>query len=251
VAVIYTVPVLLRTLVAQTAPATAGLQLATIRVTGAALTPDLQQAAERRYGKIVVAEYAMTEAHAIIGAASGSTPLGSIGTPFLGTDVRLLDDAGRDLPADAVDTVGELVIRSPNVMFGYYEDAAATAAVLRDGWLHTGDLARRDAAGFYYLVGRSDLRLNVAGVKFAPEEVEAVLSQHPAVREVVVVARPDAARGEVACAIIVPADGALPDVEELRRFCRERLAGPKVPRQFAFRESLPHSPLGKVLRAQL
>jgi long-chain acyl-CoA synthetase len=151
-----------------------------------------------------------------------------------------------------VSVIGELVIRSPNVMVGYHGDAAATAAVLRDGWLYTGDLAQRDAAGFYYLVGRRNMRLNVGGFKFPPEEVEAVLLQHPSVREAVVVARPDAARGEVACAIIVPVDhSAPPEVEELRRFCRERLASPKVPRSFEFRDSLPYSPLGKVMRTQL
>jgi len=248
---VYSVPALLRTLVAQTLPAPAGLQLTIIRVTGSALAPELQRAATERYGTAVVAEYGTTEARAIMGAVGGMTPPGSIGVPFPGTEARLLDDAGQLLPTGAVDVVGELIIRSPNVMVGYHGDAAATAAVLRDGWLHTGDLARRDAAGFYYLAGRRSERLNVGGFKFAPEEVEAVLLQHPSVREAVVVARPDAARGEVAWAIIVPVAHPPPEVEELRRFCRERLASPKVPRGFEFRDSLPHSPLGKVLRTQL
>ncbi|HEY8601316.1 MAG TPA: AMP-binding protein [Thermomicrobiales bacterium] len=251
VTVVYSVPALLRTLVAQPVPPPNGLQLTMIRITGAALSPDLQRAAAERYGTAVVAEYGATEARAIMGAVGGMTPPGSIGIPFPGTEVRLLDEDGQLIPTDAVNVSGELIVRSPNVMLGYHGDAAATAAVLRDGWLHTGDLAQRDAAGFYYLVGRRSERLNVGGFKFAPEEVEAVLAQHPSVREAVVVARPDAARGEVACAIIVPVDHPPPDVEELRRFCRERLANPKVPRRFEFRDSLPHSPLGKVLRTQL
>lgn len=252
VTTVYSVPALLRTLVAQTLPAPAGLQLTILRITSAALAPDLKEAATRRYGATVVTEYAMTEAHVIMGAVGGMIPPGSIGVPFPGTEVRLLDEGGQPIPTDAVNVIGELVIRSPNVMVGYHGDAAATAAVLRDGWLYTGDLAQRDAAGFYYLVGRRNVRLNVGGFKFSPEEVEAVLLQHPSVREAVVVARPDAARGEVACAIIVPVDhSAPPEVEELRRFCRERLASPKVPRSFEFRDSLPYSPLGKVMRTQL
>lgn len=251
VTVVYSVPALLRPLVAQTLPAPIGLRLTMMRFTGSALAANLQHAAQQRYGATVAAEYAMTEAHAIMGATSGMTPPGSIGKPFPGTDVRLLDDDGRTVPADAIEVIGELIIRSPNVMLEYYGDPVATAVALRDGWLHTGDLARRDADGFYSLIGRRNMRLNVAGFKFAPEEVEAVLLQHPSVSEVVIVARPDLARGEVACAIIVPADQAAPNVDELRRFCRERLAGPKIPRSFEFRESLPYSPLGKVLRAQL
>jgi long-chain acyl-CoA synthetase len=190
----------------------------------------------------------LTEGGAIMGSITEETPIGSIGRPFSGTEVRLLGEGGE---AVSEGEIGELVVRSPNVMLGYHDDAEATAAILRDGWLHTGDLAWRDEAGFYYLVGRRNLRINVGGFKFAPEEVEAVLLQHPGVREAVVVARPDAVRGEVACAIIVLVDDPPPDDEELRSFCRAHLAGYKVPRRFEFRDTLPRSALGKVLRRQL
>lgn len=153
------------------------------------------------------------------GSITEETPIGSIGRPFSGTEVRLLGEGGE---AVSEGEIGELVVRSPNVMLGYHDDAEATAAILRDGWLHTGDLARRDEVGFYYLVGRRNLRINVGGFKFAPEEFEAVLLQHSGVREAVVVARPDAARGEVACAIIVSVGDPPPDDEELRSFCVAR-----------------------------
>jgi acyl-CoA synthetase (AMP-forming)/AMP-acid ligase II len=145
---------------------------------------------------------------------------------------------------------GELLIRSPGLTLGYLHNPGATADALRDGWLWTGDLARRDAEGFYYLEGRRALRINVGGLKVAPEEVEAVLAQHPAVREVVALAMPDAARGEVVRVVIVP-EGPPPSVSTLRRYCRERLAGYKVPRRWEFRDELPRSSLGKVLRHNL
>jgi len=162
-------------------------------------------------------------------------------------EARLLDDAGEPV---AEGEVGELVVRTPGLMLGYLEDREATSRAIRDGWLHTGDLARRDAAGFYTLVGRRSLAINVGGHKVFPDEVEAVLLGHPGVREVVVVAAPDVARGEVVHAIVVPADPA-PTAAALQRFCRARLAAHKVPRRIEFRGSLPRSPLGKVLRHRL
>jgi long-chain acyl-CoA synthetase len=147
--------------------------------------------------------------------------------------------------------LGELIVRSPGLMLGYLGDPEATAEALRDGWLHTGDNARRDADGCYHLAGRRGLLINVAGHKVSPEEVEAILEEHHGVREAVVVPQPDARRGEVVKAIVVPEGAALTE-QELRRFCRARLAGYKVPRSVEFRrEPLPRSALGKVLRQRL
>ncbi|MFN8511819.1 MAG: AMP-binding protein [Chloroflexia bacterium] len=176
------------------------------------------------------------------------TPPGSVGKPNPGVEVRLLDDAGNEV---AEGTTAEMVVRSPSMMLGYLDDPEATAAILRDGWLYTGDLAHRDAAGFYYIEGRRGLQINVGGSKVAPEEVEAVLLQHPGVREAVAVPQPDRSRGEVVRAIVVP-EGDAPDAQALRRFCRARLAGYKVPRSIEFRsEPLPRSALGKVIRQRL
>ncbi|MFN8513288.1 MAG: AMP-binding protein [Chloroflexia bacterium] len=158
-----------------------------------------------------------------------------------------MDDQGEDVPPGAT---GELLVRSPGLMLGYLGDPRATAEVLRDGWYHTGDLARRDEAGYYWLEGRRSLRISVGGYKVAPEEVESVLLQHPAVREAVVLAAPDRLRGEVVRAVIVP-DGQPPTPSELRRFCAAHLARYKIPRRIEFRDDLPRSPLGKVLRNRL
>ncbi|MFN8511818.1 MAG: AMP-binding protein [Chloroflexia bacterium] len=172
----------------------------------------------------------------------------SVGKPGGWIEVRIVDGAGQSVPEGAV---GELIVRSPGLMLGYLDDPEANAITLRDGWYHTGDNARRDAQGYYYLLGRRGIQINVGGQKVAPEEVEAVLLLHPGVREAVVVPQPDVLRGEVVRAIVVP-EGAAPGMQELRRFCRAQLAGYKVPRAIEFRsEPLPRSALGKVLRQQL
>ncbi len=238
-----TLPTIARLLVEQR-PCPVGIALHVVRTGTAPLPADVRQAVERRYGAIVLQSYASMEGGAMIGSPTTGAPNASIGKPYAGVAARIVDEEGADLADGAV---GELIVRSPGLMLGYLDDPDATARAVHDGWLWTSDLARRDTDGFYYLAGRRALRINVGGFKVAPEEVEAVLEQHPAVREVVVLAMPDAARGEVVRAVIVARDER-PRVGELRRFCRERLAGHKVPRVWGFREELPRSPLGKVLR---
>ncbi len=165
----------------------------------------------------------------------------------MGVAVRIVDTEGVEVPQGQQ---GELIVRHPGLMFGYLGDPGATAEALRNGWYWTGDLAYRDSEGFLYFAGRRALRINVGGYKVSPEEVERVLCQHPAVRDAVVSALPDPKRGEVVRAIICPA-GVPPSHAELRRFCRSYLAAYKVPRVWEFRDVLPRSPLGKVLRHAL
>jgi acyl-CoA synthetase (AMP-forming)/AMP-acid ligase II len=247
VTALYTTPALLGALLRREPPPPT-LRLAIVRTIGAALAPEVQRAAEARYAAPVCAEYGMAECSVVMGAQGPGVPPGSSGTANPGVAVRLIDGAGDDVPAGAT---GELIVRSPGVMLGYLDDPQSTAAVLRDGWFHTGDSARRDADGFYHLEGRRGLLINVGGLKVVPEEVEAVLSQHPGVREAVVLAQPDPLRGEVVRAVVVPTGQPL-DAQALRRFCRAYLAGYKVPRSIEFRaEPLPRSALGKVLRHQL
>jgi len=242
--ILWTVPPLLRLLVDRAHPPAAELALQAVRIGSATLPTAVARAAAHRYGATVVEAYGSTEGGLAIRTPRGGAPEGSIGIPYPGVAVRIVDEAGVDVvEGDG----GHLLIRSPGLMRGYLDDPAATAQMLRDGWLWTGDMVRRDADGFYYLEGRRALRINVGGFKVAPEEVEAVLAAHPGVREAVVLAMPDAARGEVVRAVIVP-EGVPPSIGELRRYCRERLAGYKVPRHFEFRDELPRSPLGKVLR---
>ena len=247
VTILRVVPALLHGLLAQPQPPPPELALTFIRSGAAPLTPQLSQQATARYGVRVVEEYGSTEGGGMIATPQEGSPFGSIGKPYPGIVARIVDDAGSDLSEGAV---GELLIQTPGLSLGYLDDPEANARSFKDGWLHTGDLARRDAAGFYYLGGRSALRINVGGYMVSPEEVEAVLEQHPAVREVVILGLADEARGEVVRAVIVPR-GAPPALGELQRFCREQLAGYKVPRHWEFRDTLPRSALGKVLRHAL
>lgn len=234
-------------LVEQHAPPPPGLAIRVVRTGGMRMPLPLKHAASRRYGAAMLEEYASTEGGSMIGTPRGGAPDGSIGTVFPDVRARIVDERGADVPEDEV---GELIVQSPGLMLGYLDNPRATAEALRDGWLWTGDFARRDANGFYFLEGRRALRINVGGHKVAPEEVESVLAAHPGVREVAVLAMPDRVRGETVRAVIVP-HGERPTVADLRRHCHARLAGYKVPRRFEFRDELPRSPLGKVLRHQL
>lgn len=242
------VPTLLGALVGQEQPPPASLRLQQIQTQGAAVPRELAAAVAARYGAQLLVRYGMTECVGVMVTPASGAPAGSVGKPQDGATLRIVDSAGDAVPVGAV---GELIVRSPFVMLGYLDDPEATAATLRDGWLYTGDNAWCDDEGFYYLVGRRALQINVGSMKVAPEEVEEVLLRHPGVREVVIVAQPDRARGEVVKAIIVP-EGPPPEVAALRRFCRAELASYKVPRVIVFRTApLPRSERGKVLRQQV
>ncbi|MFN8541785.1 MAG: AMP-binding protein [Thermomicrobiales bacterium] len=240
-------PPLLQLLVRNQQPPSPDLRLEVIRVGAAPLTPELAAAARQRFAVPVVPSSASTESQATIVMPVALGPAESVGMPYDAVDIRIVDDDGRDLP---VGEVGELLVRTPGLMLGYLGDDAATADTIRDGWHWTGDLASRDSAGYVFLRGRRSLQINVGGLKVTPDEVEATLLRHPDVREVVALGTPDAGRGEVVRVVICPAI-AESSLAELRRFCRRSLAPHKVPRVWEFRDELPRSPLGKVLRNKL
>jgi len=173
----------------------------------------------------------------------GSDRIESIGRPAPWITLRLIDDAGNEVVPG---TAGELTIKSWVVMEGYYKDAAMTKEVLRDGWFYTGDLARCDEEGLYYIVGRKKDMIKVSGQLVFPYEVEEVIHNHPAVREVAVVGAPDALRGETVKAFIVAREGAAVAEQDIRDFCRERLAKFKQPQAVAVLEALPKTRTGKV-----
>ncbi|MGO3742955.1 AMP-binding protein [Kerstersia sp.] len=175
---------------------------------------------------------------------------GAAGRPQLVTEVRIVDREGRDVaPGEA----GELLVRGPGVTPGYWQRPDATAdAMLPGGWLRTGDVARCDADGDYTIVDRWKDMFISGGENVYPAEVEAVLLQHPAITEAAVVGMADERWGEVGHASIVPAADAGPlDLDALRQFCRERLAGYKVPKVFVLRDALPRNALGKVIKQEL
>jgi len=180
-------------------------------------------------------------------AEPGSGAL-SIGVPCPSTDAIIVDDAGRELPAGEA---GELLVRGPQVMAGYWRKPGETAAALRDGWIHTGDVALRDDKGWFYLVDRKKDMIIASGFKVWPREVEDVLYRHPAVREAAVIGAPDAYRGETVKAYISLKSGASLLEDELILHCRENLAGYKVPRQIEILAELPKTPTGKNQRNAL
>ncbi len=173
---------------------------------------------------------------------------GSIGIPIPGVDLRVMDEQGTEAPPGEV---GELVARGDNVTPGYLEEPEQTMAILRDGWLWTGDLAERDADGFFYHRGRAKEVLKIGGHRVSPVEIEEVLARHPDVSEAAVFGVMDALLGEVPAAVVVPRPGAEPGEAELLRFCRERMPAYEVPVRVVLAESLPRNESGKLLRQEL
>lgn len=215
------------------------------------LPVEVQQQWERATGGKLVEGYGLTEASPVThcNPLYGLRKPGSIGIPVPDTDAQVVDpETGAPLP---VGEVGELCVRGPQVMAGYRNQPDETARALRDGWLHTGDMARMDEDGFFYVVDRKKEMINVGGLKVFPREVEEVLYRHPAVREAAAVGVPDPARGEVVKAFVTLKPGAQATEEELVAFCRQHLAPHKVPRSVEFRPELPKTLIGKVLRRAL
>jgi len=174
---------------------------------------------------------------------------GSIGKPLMFTEARLVNGDGEEVP---VGEVGELLLRGPHVSAGYWANPEATAAAYdREGWFHTGDLARRDEEGFFYIAGRLKEMFISGGVNIYPAEVESALAEHPGVADAAVVGIPHPTWGEVGAAFIVPAPGTAPTPDELSRFLEERLARYKVPKRFMIIDQLPRTAYGKVRRAEL
>ena len=147
--------------------------------------------------------------------------------------------------------IGEIVVRGNTVMDGYYRDPETTEATVRDGWLHTGDMATIDEAGYVLIRDRSKDIIISSGENISSVEIEVALGAHPAVLESAVIAAPDDKRGEVPVAIVVLKPEARVTPKELRAFCRQRLAAYKVPREVHFRDALPKGGTGKILKAEL
>jgi long-chain acyl-CoA synthetase len=205
----------------------------------------------------IVEGYSLTEGMmaCCVNPVQGTNKIGSIGVPLPDVEVRIVD---ADDPARVmgVDEVGEMLLRAPQHMVEYWNNPAETTETLRTHgpggpWVHTGDLARMDADGFIFIVDRKKDLLKTSGFQVWPREIEEVLAAHPAVMEVGVAGVPDAVKGEVAHAWVVLKAGQSATAEELRMYCRERLAPYKVPAQINFRSELPKTMVGKVLRRAL
>jgi len=177
-------------------------------------------------------------------------PPGAIGLPLPDVDVRIisLDDEVTALPAGEI---GEMVIQGPQVMKGYHNMPTETANSLRNGWLYTGDIARMDEKGFFYIVDRKKELIKPGGYQVWPREVEEVISENPKVLEVGVAGIPDPYRGETVKAWVVLKPGETATEEEIRDWCKEHLAKFKVPTHVEFRNELPKTTVGKILRREL
>jgi long-chain acyl-CoA synthetase len=173
---------------------------------------------------------------------------GSIGIAIPGVELRVVDEQGRELPRGET---GHLVARGDNVTPGYLDDPEENAAILRDGWLWTGDLAERDEDGFFFHRGRSKEILKIGGQRVSPVEIEHVAASHPDVAEAAVIGISDPLKGEVAAAFLVPRPGRSPVEADVRKFCRERLPAYMVPATIQIVEALPRNEAGKLLRAEL
>jgi acyl-CoA synthetase (AMP-forming)/AMP-acid ligase II len=172
----------------------------------------------------------------------------SIGRAVPGLELRIADDEGEGLPAGEV---GELLVRGPSIVKGYYNRPEATAEAIVDGWLYTGDNAYIDEEGYVFLRGRKKELIIVGGENVYPVEVENLLTRHPSVAEAAAVGVPHRVFGEVVKAVVVAQPGAQIDERELKRFCSEHLASYKVPQSFEVRDSLPRNPSGKVVKREL
>ena len=183
-----------------------------------------------------------------LGAEDSMRKTGCVGQPLPFLQVRLVDEDGRDVPQGQP---GEVAVRGPNVMLGYYQQPEATAQVLRDGWLYTGDLAVADPEGALYVVDRKKDIIITGGENVSPREVEEVLYTHPDVLKAAVVGVPDPKWGEMICAAVVARQERRLDQEELKQYCKSRMAGFKIPKKFLLVAQLPESGTGKVKKNEL
>jgi long-chain acyl-CoA synthetase len=220
---------------------------------GAAPLPlEVQEQWEKVTGGRLVEGYGLSETSPIThgNPLYGKRKIGTIGLPMPSTDCKLVDvdDPKKEVPAPGP---GELCVKGPQVMQGYWNRPDETAEVIRDGWLHTGDIAEVDDEGFFKIVDRKKDMIIVGGFNVYPRDVEEILYQNPKVLEAAVIGRPNPRSGETVKAFIVTKPGESLSAEEIENWCRERLTAYKVPKEFEFREDLPKTMVGKVLRRAL
>lgn len=217
---------------------------------GSALPVEVHREFERRFGVVILEGYGLSEtspvaSFSIFGEAARP---GSIGVPIPGVEMKLIKD---DWSQVAPGEVGEIAIKGPNVMKGYLGRPDATAEAIRDGWFRSGDLARTDDDGWYYIVDRSKDMIIRGGFNVYPREIEEVLLTHPAVSLVAVIGVPNDSHGEEIKAVVIPAAGSTTTEAELVAWAKEQLAAYKYPRIVEFVESIPMTATGKILKREL
>lgn len=217
---------------------------------GAALPVEIYRQGRAIMKLPIVEGYGLTEASPAVSfnPPDGVQKEGSIGSPIPGNECKIVDEDDNELPAGEV---GELAVRGDNVMLGYYNQPEESAKTLKGGWLHTGDMAKKDEDGYIYIVDRKKEMVIVAGLNVYPREVEEVIYQFPKVKEAAVIGVPDKLRGEYVKAFVVLKEGEECHSKELLRFMREKLAAYKLPRYIEFIPALPKNPTGKIMKRYL
>jgi long-chain acyl-CoA synthetase len=234
-------------------PAAGSADTSSLRVCvsgGAAMPVEILRGFEQKFGCMILEGYGLSETSPVASFNHPDRPRkpGSIGTPVEGVEMRLVSDAGGPVPPGEV---GEICIRGHNLMKGYWGKQEATAEAIPDGWFRTGDLARIDEEGYYYIVDRKKEMIIRGGYNVYPREVEEALHEHPAVAEVAVIGMPHAELGEEVGAAVALKPGAEATPAELQQFVKARVAAYKYPRRLWIVDSLPKGPTGKILRREV
>ncbi len=237
------------------APELGSYDLSSLRVAvsgGAPIPAEVIDSFERRFGVAILEGYGLSETSSTttFNISAEQRKVYSVGKPIWGVSVQIWDREGLPLPAGP-EHVGEIVVRGPNVMTGYHDNPVATAQAFAGGWFHTGDLGYFDSDGFLFIVDRIKDLIIRGGYNVYPREVEEVLYAHPKVAEAAVIGVPDDLYGEEVHAIVVTKPGQSVSAGELTAFVKERVAAYKYPRTIEFRDSLPKSATGKILKKEL
>ncbi|MBJ7332604.1 MAG: long-chain fatty acid--CoA ligase [Solirubrobacteraceae bacterium] len=219
---------------------------------GASLPVEVLTAVENKLDAKMLEGYGLSETSPVASFNHPEKPSkpGSIGLPLPGVEMKLIDDDGNDIPEDSYH-VGEIAIKGPNVMKGYWNRPEATAEVMRGDWFLSGDMGQRDEDGYYFIVDRKKELIIRGGYNVYPREVEEVLYEHPAVMEVAVIGVKDATHGEEVAAAIGLKPGETATAEEIQAFAKERVAAYKYPRHIWFVDALPKTATGKILKREI
>lgn len=211
---------------------------------------EVMQNFEKKFNILVYEGDGPTECSPVttVNPIGGKRKIGSIGLPIRDVELKIVDDQGQALPDK---TIGEIVVRGPNVMKGYYNLPEATQETFFGEWFRTGDLGERDADGYFYILDRKKDMIIVNGINVYPRHVEEVIYQHPAVAEVAVVGMPHARSGEMVQAFVVPKPGQEINGPDIRKFCLQSLGRFEVPRKVVILAALPKNATGKILKREL
>jgi long-chain acyl-CoA synthetase len=234
-------------------PSRESAKLDTLRLAvsgGASLPVELMKAFEEAFGCIILEGYGLSETSPVASFNQPGQPRkpGSIGTPIPGVEMKVVGENGEDL---GTGEVGEIVIKGPNVMKGYWNRPEATEEVMRDGWFHSGDMAQVDEDGYFFIVDRKKDMIIRGGYNVYPREIEEVIYEHPAVREAAVIGVPHDEFGEEVAAVVALKEGEEVDADALRAFVKEQVAAYKYPRHVWFVDELPKGPTGKILKREI